>query len=81
MKKINLTEELNDNLQDFLAKFERNITENILTNILCNLYFLDCNRECNYSKMQASEVVKIYHEALAKIEKEYNFDLASEVGF
>lgn len=81
MKQINLSEELNENLQDFLVNFERYITENILTNILCNLYYLDCNRECNYSKMQASEVIKIYHEALAKIEKEYNFDLASEVGF
>lgn len=81
MKKIDLSEELNDNLQEFLEKFKRETTEEILTDILCNLYYLDCNRECNYSKMQASEIVKIYHEALGKIEKEYDFDLAREVGF
>lgn len=81
MKKISLSEELNDNLHDFLEKYKRETTEEILTNILYNLYYLDCNRGCNYSKMQASEIVKIYHEALAKIEKEYNFDLARDLGF
>lgn len=81
MKKIELSEELNDNLYDFLEKIKRETTEQILINILCKLYFLDCNRECNYSKMQGSEIVKIYHEELGKIEKEYNFDFSRELGF
>lgn len=81
MKKINLTEELNDSLYDFLANHEREITERILTDILCRLYFMDCNRECDYSKMQASDIVMIYHEQLEKIEKDYNFDLAIALGY
>lgn len=81
MKKINLSEELNDNLHDFLANYKSDITENILIDILCRLYFLDCNRECNYAKMQASEIVMIYHEELKKIEKDYNFDLSIAIGY
>ena len=80
-KQFDLTEELNEKLQDFLVNFKRETTEEVLMDILLTLYFLDCNRECEYSKMSASDIVKIYHETLGQIEKRYNFDFNRELGF
>lgn len=81
MKERIMSEYLNETLQDFLVQFKRETTEQILMDVLCTLYFLDCNRECDYSRMQASEIVKIYHKALDEIEKRYDFDFNSAAGF
>lgn len=39
--------------------------------ILYRLYYLDCNRECDYSKMSGKEVVEEYNKALNKIQEEF----------
>lgn len=76
---FNLDSELGKMLKDFLRALERKIIEGILYDILCNMYFLDCNKQCNYDKMTGAEIVKIYHEELGKIEKRYNYSLSDEV--
>ena len=78
-KMFNLDSELGKMLKDFLRTLNRKIIEDILYDIFCNLYFLDCNKQCNYDKMTGEEIVKIYHEELAKIEKRYNYDFSSEI--
>lgn len=78
-KLFHLDNELGKMLKDFLRVLERKITEDILYDVLCNLYFLDCNKQCNYDKMTGGEIVKIYHEEMDKIEKRYNYRLADEI--
>lgn len=54
-------------VQIFTSEYERNAVEHFLF----RLFYNDYNKECNYSKMTAGEVVKAQHEVLFQIAKDY----------